>query len=85
MSTYLSLLTVEVPVNYTREFRKHFEAILRQSISFMHKMSDTFPIFHVFLKYFYKKVKGTRYRPGVAQRVGRGIALLFHDRGTRRG
>jgi len=23
--------------------------------------------------------------PGVAQRVGRGIALLFHDRGTRMG
>ena len=32
-----------------------------------------------------KKVKWSRYRPGVAQRVGRGIALLFHDRGTRRG
>ena len=31
------------------------------------------------------KVKFCRYRPGVAQRVGRGIALLFHDRGTRRG
>ena len=31
------------------------------------------------------KVKCTRYRPGVAQRVGRGIALLFHARGTRRG
>ena len=31
------------------------------------------------------KVKRSRYRPGVAQRVGRGIALLFHDRGTRRG
>ena len=30
-------------------------------------------------------VKCSRYRPGVAQRVGRGIALLFHDRGTRRG
>ena len=30
-----------------------------------------------------KKVKRSRYRPGVAQRVGRGIALLFHDRGTR--
>jgi len=29
-------------------------------------------------------VKVSRYRPGVAQRVGRGIALLFHDRGTRR-
>ena len=31
------------------------------------------------------KVKRSRRRPGVAQRVGRGIALLFHDRGTRRG
>ena len=31
------------------------------------------------------KVKWSRYRPGVAQRVGRGIALLFRDRGTRRG
>jgi len=31
------------------------------------------------------KVKFSRYRPGVAQRVGRGIALLFHDRGTRSG
>ena len=29
------------------------------------------------------KVKRFRYRPGVAQRVGRGIAVLFHDRGTR--
>jgi len=32
-----------------------------------------------------KKVKWSRYRSGVAQTVGRGIALLFHDRGTRRG
>jgi len=32
-----------------------------------------------------QKGKWSRYRPGVAQRVGRGIALLFHDRGTRRG
>jgi hypothetical protein len=30
------------------------------------------------------KVKWSRYRPGVAQRVGRGIALLFHDRSTPR-
>ena len=30
------------------------------------------------------KVNWSRYRPGVAQRVGRVIALLFHDRGTRR-
>jgi len=27
-------------------------------------------------------VELSRYRTGVAQRVGRGIALLFHDRGT---
>jgi len=32
-----------------------------------------------------EKVEFSRYKPGVAQRVGRGIALLFHDRGTRRG
>jgi len=31
------------------------------------------------------KVKWSRYRPDVTQRVGTGIALLFHDRGTRRG
>ena len=31
------------------------------------------------------KAKFSRYRPGVAQRVGRSIALLFHDHGTRRG
>ena len=31
------------------------------------------------------KVKCSHYRPGVAQRVGRGIALLFHGRGTRGG
>jgi len=31
------------------------------------------------------KVKWSRYRPGVAQTVGRRIVLLFHDRGTRRG
>jgi len=30
------------------------------------------------------KVKCSRYRPGVAQTVGRGIALLFLDRGNRR-
>ena len=30
------------------------------------------------------KLKRFRYRPGVSQRVGRGIALLFRDRGTRR-
>jgi len=36
---------------------------------------------HVKLK---TKLKWSRYRPGVAERLGRGIALLYHDRGTRR-
>jgi len=31
------------------------------------------------------KVKCSCYRPSKAQRVGRGIALLFHNHGTRRG
>ena len=35
--------------------------------------------------YMKVKVKWSLYRPGVAQRVGRGLALLFHDHGTRRG
>jgi len=35
--------------------------------------------------YIYIKVKCSRYRSGVAQRVGRDTALLFHDRGTIRG
>ena len=30
-------------------------------------------------------MKFSRYRPDVVQRVDRGIALLFHDRVTRRG
>ena len=37
---------------------------------------------HAFIQ---KKVKWSLYRPGVVQRMGRGIALLFHDCGTRRG
>ena len=42
-------------------------------------------IYFNFNLFNYLKVKWSRYRPGLAQRVGRGIALLFHDRGTRRG
>ena len=32
-----------------------------------------------------KKVKWSLYKPVVAQRLGRSIALLFYDRGSRRG
>ena len=38
-----------------------------------------------YLLYKGKNVKWSRYRPVVAKRVGRGIALLFHYRGTTRG
>jgi hypothetical protein len=31
------------------------------------------------------KVKFSHYRPGMAQKVGRSIALIFHDRSTIRG
>ena len=44
-----------------------------------HGMSHTSPVFTT------AEVKWSCYRPGVAQRVGRGIALLFHDHGSRRG
>jgi len=39
----------------------------------------------IYIYIYIYKIKWSRYRPGVARRVGRGIALLFHDRGTRRG
>ena len=39
---------------------------------------------HTIYIYIKVKVKWSRYRPGAVQRVGRGIALLFHDRGNRR-
>ena len=41
-------------------------------------------ILYYIILYYIIKVTRSRYRPGVAQRVGRGIALLFNDRGTRR-
>ena len=37
------------------------------------------------INFFLKRVKWSRFRPGLAQRVGRGVALLFHDRSTRKG
>ena len=44
-----------------------------------------FGIYSIYIYIYIYKVKWSRYRPGVAQRLGRVIALLFHDRGTRRG
>jgi len=43
-------------------------------------------VLYIYIYIYIKvKVKCSRYKPGVAQRVGRGIAVLFHYRGTRRG
>jgi hypothetical protein len=39
----------------------------------------------IFVSKVKKKVKQSHYRPEQAQRVGRGIALLFRDLGARRG
>jgi len=39
-------------------------------------------IAHTICTWVHEKAKCSRYRPDVVQRVGRGIALLFHDRGT---
>jgi len=47
---------------------------------------DRYPLLRMAMVFQWsKKVKWSRYRSGVAQRVRRGITLLFHDRGTRRG
>jgi len=52
-------------------------------VPFLHPIRTTYRAHVMQIKV--RKVKWSRYRPGIAQRVGRGIALLFHDRGTRRG
>jgi len=49
--------------------------------SFFIKLNDA----HQLITSVPSKVKCSRYRSGVTQRVGRGIVLLFHDRGTRKG
>jgi len=66
--------------------RPHKDSIPDQSVRSQPLYRLTYPA-HIYIdRYRYKvKVKWSRYRPGVAQRVGRGIALLFHDRDTRRG
>jgi len=56
-------------------------AMRMRSIILSSVASQTIPYFSP----LFKNGTFSRYRPSVAQRVGRGIALLFHDRGTRRG
>ena len=44
-----------------------------------------YSLFAILRTHLWMTLKWSSYRPGVAQRVGRGIALLFHDRSTSRG
>ena len=73
-----------------RSFLYALSAFLCYSSSCSHFKTQTFKMY--FLRQFcvhyenyentltyIKNVKWSRYRPGVAQRVGRDIALLFHD------
>jgi len=59
-------------------------AVISNWVPGRHKWVMAEELYWLFKSCTYKNVKWSRYRPGVAQRVGRGIALLFYDRGTRR-
>ena len=61
----------------------HFEQLINTCSNV--RILQVFKVLWLLYIYIYIKVKVklSRYRPGVAQKLGRGIALLFHDRGTR--
>jgi len=78
----LTFLTIDIG-GWTHLTHFKFELLL----SFPRNVSLDFKIFWRNCRFcgtVKVKVKWSRYRPGVAQRVGSGIALLFHDLGTRR-
>jgi len=54
---------------------------LKSRILYIYVYKYIFMYIHIHVKV---KVKCSCYRTGVTQRLGRGIALLFHDRSTRR-
>jgi len=62
------------------------ETLWTNNINFVQDV-ETCSSWHLIRSVFYDicKIKFSRYRPGVIQRVGRGIAVLFHDLDTRRG
>ena len=62
-----------------------FEAIIIDVTSVSRFGDISFYRMPAYKTYSCQKVKFSRCRPGVAQRVGRATTLLFHDRGTRRG
>jgi len=99
--TYNCISIVEFPKSINRKSGPHKSDKSLQTTSlnathYLHLLSRTnhdkaieySPLtFHGSAEYRHigKNVKWCRHRPGVAQTVGRGIALLFRDRGTRRG
>ena len=82
----LTRWTNSPPRNPSRLFSEHFDSGHEETVVFRnlrktaHRHALQTPTSRVNVK-----IKWSRYRPGVAQRVGTGIALLIHDRGTRRG
>jgi len=62
----------------------YIQAVLHYTLEHFHTLHIDILLMYL-NTHIHKIVKWSRYRPGVAQRVGRGIALLFHDRSTRRG
>ena len=70
-----------VPTWNTAWFCHHTQS---SEVTYVHTYIDTHIHSYTHI-HMYIKVKWSRYSPNVAQRVGRGIALLFRDCGTRRG
>jgi len=60
------------------------QARVRSQLGYVIRKVEKLTLEQIFLR-VKVKAQWSRHRPGVAQRVGRGIALLFHNRGTRRG
>ena len=81
-------LTQEVTQLYTSA-KQHKRALLyytmQQECKVIVLMFYGQAVRHRKLSVTLSNIKWSRYRPGVAQRVGRGIILLFHVRSTRRG
>jgi len=84
-SQYISVSSVYREVHIISKNTIIFVTSVCMSV-WLHTWNNSAPAGYIFIKYdIWVKVKCSLYRSGVAQRVGRGIALLFHDCGTRRG
>ena len=71
--------------NVRREASRHFRNKKKEHLKTKIDKLETNSEIKNMTDLYRVKVKFSRCRPGVAQSVGRGITLLFHDCGTRRG